>query len=234
LTTHQALTHFDTATHTTEPLLAITHLNHTTLRDAGDAAPPLLRGLAPAARRRSAASAGGQNSGSSLAQRLGALSDEERAKALIDLVRAQVAAVLGHSDPTTIGADRAFQDLGFDSLTAVELRNQLNNTTGLRLPSTLVFDHPNPTALAMYLREQIKVEKVSPADAVVKELGRLKAVIKSAAADPVAYESLAEQLRELLVVADEANGRAPAEVESDSDLEAASDAELFALIDELD
>nr|BAT51065.1 type I polyketide synthase [Streptomyces sp. MSC090213JE08] len=235
LTTPQALTLFDTATHTTTPLLAATHLDPTTLRDAGDSVSPLLRDLAPAARRRSAASASGQNSGPSLAQRLGELSEEERAQALIDLVRAQVAAVLGHSDPATIGAERAFQDLGFDSLTAVELRNQLNTTTGLRLPTTLVFDHPNPTALALHLRDQIKVEKVSPADTVIKELGRLKAVIRSASADPAGYESLAEQLRELLVVADEASGRAPDDAgPDDSDLDAASDAELFALIDELD
>ncbi|WP_435219231.1 acyl carrier protein, partial [Streptomyces sp. bgisy034] len=108
-------------------------------------------------------------------------------------------------------------------------------TTGLRLPTTLVFDHPNPTALALHLRDQIKVEKVSPADTVIKELGRLKAVIRSASADPAGYESLAEQLRELLVVADEASGRAPDDAgPDDSDLDAASDAELFALIDELD
>ncbi|WP_324612338.1 beta-ketoacyl reductase, partial [Streptomyces sp. AS58] len=127
------MTLFDTATTTTHPLLAISPLDHTTLRKAGDALPPPLRGLAPVGRRRTAAAAEGRSSGPSLAQRLGALSDEERTQALIDLVRAQVAAVLGHSDPSTIAADRAFQDLGFDSLTAVELRNQLTKTTGLRL-----------------------------------------------------------------------------------------------------
>ncbi|AWW42211.1 type I polyketide synthase [Streptomyces cadmiisoli] len=235
LPTHQAMTLFDTATTTTHPLLAISPLDHTTLRKAGDALPPPLRGLAPVGRRRTAAAAEGRSSGPSLAQRLGALSDEERTQALIDLVRAQVAAVLGHADPSTIAADRAFQDLGFDSLTAVELRNQLNKTTGLRLPSTLVFDHPNTTALATYLRDQIKVEKVSPADAVVEQLGRLKTVIRSAAADPAAYESLAGQLRELLGVADEVNGRTRADATpDDNDLDAASDAELFALIDDLD
>ncbi|TXS48108.1 hypothetical protein EAO75_18550, partial [Streptomyces sp. uw30] len=215
------------------PLLAATHLNPTTLRNQRETLSPLLRGLVPEGRRRASGARGG--TASSPVRQLEGLSNDQRSQALIDLVRAQVAAVLGHSDPTTIGAERAFHDLGFDSLTAVELRNHLNNTTGLRLPTTLVFDHPNPTALALYLREQIKVEKVSPADTVVKELGRLKAVIRSAAADPAGYESLAEQLRELLVVADEASGRTPDDAEpDDSDLDAASDAELFALIDELD
>ncbi|WP_432044332.1 beta-ketoacyl synthase N-terminal-like domain-containing protein, partial [Streptomyces cadmiisoli] len=86
------------------------------------------------------------------------------AQALIDLVRAQVAAVLGHADPSTIAADRAFQDLGFDSLTAVELRNQLTKTTGLRLPSTLIFDYPNPAVLAGHLTTQLFGEEAAATD----------------------------------------------------------------------
>ncbi|MER5861690.1 type I polyketide synthase, partial [Streptomyces sp900105245] len=237
LATDEAMALFDSALAGTEPVLAVSGLDTAALRRSGDALPPLLRDLVPAGRRRTAASAGGsggQDAGPSLAQRLGALPREEREQALTDLVRAQVAAVLGHTDTDAVDAERAFQELGFDSLTAVELRNQLNNATGLRLPSTLVFDHPSPAALAAHLHRQIKVETASPADSVVGELGRLRAAVQSAAADPSAYESVAGQLRELLDVAERASGRTPAdELPAAGDLDDASDEELFALLDDL-
>ncbi|MXM69181.1 hypothetical protein GR925_38780, partial [Streptomyces sp. HUCO-GS316] len=238
LVADDAMELFDTATAAGESVLAVSRLDLGALREAGDALPPPLRGLAPAVRRRTAAAAGaagGQDAGPSLGQRLGTLSEEERAQALIDLVRARVAAVLGHADADAIEADRAFQELGFDSLTAVELRNQLNTATGLRLPSTLVFDYPSPATLAAYLGRQITVEKASPADTVVDELSRLKSAIRAASAHRVAYESVAGQLRELLGIADEAVGRtALDEAPADGDLDSASDEELFALLDDLD
>ncbi|MEU4782543.1 type I polyketide synthase [Micromonospora sp. NPDC023633] len=101
--------------------------------------PPLLRGLV---RPRAAAAT------VSLARRLAGAAPAARRDLVLEFVRGQAAAVLGHSAPADIDVDRGFVDLGFDSLTGIELRNRLEDGTGLRLPGTLVFDHPTPSALA--------------------------------------------------------------------------------------
>jgi len=74
---------------------------------------------------------------------------------LLDLVRRHAAAALGHPDPGTVGPDQAFRDLGFDSLTGVELRNRLSSSTGLRLPAGLISDNPTPEAVTRYLRGRL-------------------------------------------------------------------------------
>ncbi|MEU9117145.1 SDR family NAD(P)-dependent oxidoreductase [Streptomyces sp. NPDC048483] len=115
------------------------------------AVPPVLRGLVKGARRTAAVSAGGTEAALRLTRRLTELSEDERTAFAVDLVRTEAAAVLGHASAKAIDARREFNDLGFDSLTAVELRNRLSTATGLRLTATLVFDYPTPTALAEHL-----------------------------------------------------------------------------------
>ncbi|WP_435850644.1 type I polyketide synthase, partial [Streptomyces olindensis] len=88
---------------------------------------------------------------STLTQELAALPDTDRHHRLLDLIRSNVAAVLGHNTPDAIDPQRPFKELGFDSLTAVELRNRLTNATTLRLPATLIFDHPTPHTLTTHL-----------------------------------------------------------------------------------
>ncbi|MGB3438430.1 MAG: beta-ketoacyl synthase N-terminal-like domain-containing protein, partial [Actinophytocola sp.] len=121
------------------------------LRRRTEPPPALLRGLVPAAVRRAAS----VQADGSLAARLSGQGEQEARRTLLALVRAQAATVLGHGDADAVGPGTAFRELGFDSLTAVDLRNRLNTATGLRLPATLVFDHPTPVALAGLLTERL-------------------------------------------------------------------------------
>ncbi|MEW2313335.1 type I polyketide synthase, partial [Streptomyces sp. NPDC006864] len=117
---------------------------------------PLLTGIAEARRALEAAAGEAEEPAAALLrQRLAGLAESEQHRLLLELVRTHAAAVLGHATVDAIRPGRAFQDLGFASLTAVELRNRLNAATGLRLPSTLIFDHPSSTALAQEIRTEL-------------------------------------------------------------------------------
>ncbi|MFE3074216.1 type I polyketide synthase [Streptomyces sp. NPDC059247] len=238
LASQEAMDLFDAAPATGETLLAVTRLDTAVLRGGGDELPPVLRTLAgPARRRTTTATSGGTTEEAPLAQRLAALGPADRERALTDLVRAQVAAVLGHGDPGRIEADRAFQELGFDSLTAVELRNQLGRATGLRLPTTLVFDHPSPQALAAHLLGELAVEDTSPAEPVLTPLAGLETAI-AAAPDQETRDLITARLKELLKAAETTDSlgrpQEPHHEQDEQDLETASDEELFALLDELE
>ncbi|WP_344138148.1 type I polyketide synthase, partial [Saccharopolyspora halophila] len=142
---------FDAALSAAEPVLLPVRLDLPAIRARGEV-PPLLRGLVRGRRPRAGS---GARAAESLATRLSGMTEAERREVLLDLVRGEVAGVLGHADGKAIDPSRAFQDLGFDSLTAVELRNRLGSTTGLRLPATLVFDYPNSAVLAEHLRDEL-------------------------------------------------------------------------------
>jgi acyl carrier protein len=193
--------------------------------------PPLLHDLVPKPARRPAAPSG-PDDGAALAIRLAALPETERDRVLTDLVRGHVAAVLGHGDPAEVGTDRPFQDLGFDSLTALELRNALNRDTGLRLPASLVFDHPTPAAVVRHVLELITVEQPAAGALVAGQLGRLAAEVRRAAVDPAAFALITEELHALLEAAAAAAGALVDGAEAPVD--AASDEELFALINNFD
>jgi polyketide synthase 12 len=149
LSTTDGLALFDAAVGMAGPTSLPMRLDVSALRARAELLPPLLSGLIRGPARRVAAAAG--DGGAGLVRRLAGLSPSERESILMDLVRANVATVLGHASADAVPAAKAFKELGFDSLTAVELRNRLNAASGLRLPVTVVFDHPTPAALAEHL-----------------------------------------------------------------------------------
>ncbi|MFF4180050.1 SDR family NAD(P)-dependent oxidoreductase, partial [Streptomyces sp. NPDC001750] len=151
LPTEEGLRLLDAALAADVPLLLPVGLDPRALRGADDV-PAVLRALAPAPVRRTAAS---RATAVSAAERLAALGAAEREAALTELVRTHVAAVLGHGADMVLDPRRSFREAGFDSLTAVELRNRLGNAVGLRLPATLVFDHPDAEALVRYLKTEL-------------------------------------------------------------------------------
>jgi acyl transferase domain-containing protein/NADPH:quinone reductase-like Zn-dependent oxidoreductase/acyl carrier protein len=137
-------------------------------RDGTAAIPVLWRGLVPRSGGQARSSAAGLSAGmESLGQRLAGMPRADQEQVLLDLVRAHVAAVLGHSSPDAIEEGRAFSELGFDSLTAVELRNRLNAVTGMQLPATLAFDYPNLVTLAGYLQSQLLGDTAAQAQVAV-------------------------------------------------------------------
>ncbi|HEV7615344.1 MAG TPA: beta-ketoacyl reductase, partial [Solirubrobacterales bacterium] len=177
--------------------------------------PSLLRGLVRLPPRRRVA-AGALN------ERFAGASAEQRQALVLDLVREHAAAVLGHPSPDAVDPGASFKDLGFDSLGAVELRNQLSAASGLRLPSTLVFDYPTPGRVAELLLAEL--DPAGKALDVDRELERIVGLLESI--PPERRARTASQLQRRLVAIGAPAGEAEA-----IDLDSASDEEIFQLLD---
>ncbi|MEV0565186.1 type I polyketide synthase [Dactylosporangium sp. NPDC050588] len=156
------------------------------------------------------------------ARRLLGLTADERQRELVHLVRSHAAGTLGHATPDAVAASRPFRELGFDSLTAVDLRNKLTALTGLRLPVTVVFDHPTPAALARHLDAALVPDT---GDGPLAALDALAAALPDGDVDPETRRQVADRLRSLLRRWDDGAAEAA------EGLDEADDEEMFDLID---
>ncbi|WP_425579915.1 type I polyketide synthase, partial [Streptomyces hyderabadensis] len=186
----EGLAMFDSARTVDRPLVVPMRVDTTALRARSGELPPLFRSLAPTRRPRRSGTATQQGVPGALRDRLAGLDADGRLDALLDLVRSHAAAVLGHESGDRVAPDRAFSELGFDSLTAVEFRNQLNAVTGLRLPATLVFDYPNARTAATYLAE-LTEDAVGRAPSATTPQATATAAAVAVDDDPIAIVSMA-------------------------------------------
>ncbi|RBM17678.1 hypothetical protein DEH69_14695, partial [Streptomyces sp. PT12] len=158
-----------------------------------------------------------------LTHELARLTETDQERHLTDLVRTQAAAALGLPDATAVDPDRAFRDMGFDSLTAVELRNRLTKETGLPLPATIVFDQPTPLTLARHLRTELAPEA---SGSVLDDLDRLDAALTTLDPDNLTRTKITARLTALTA---KWNNTTDAYTPT-TDLDSASDEEIFAFI----
>ena len=220
----EGLTLFDAARGVDEALVLPVRLDTRAIgaQAGGGDVPALLRGLVRPADRNTAAGEAGPDAAAALRRRLAGLSEAQRDRVLLELVRSHAGLVLGLTGQEAIPVERGLLQLGFDSLTAVELRNRLRAATGLQLPATLLFDHPTSVAIARHLAERIAPEAASTAPAGLAELDRLELAL--AGGDP--HPGLTARLRELLL-----RLRPAADDGLDSRMGTASDDDLFEFID---
>ncbi|MER7006052.1 SDR family NAD(P)-dependent oxidoreductase [Dactylosporangium sp. NPDC000555] len=237
LTSAEGLALFDAAWRSARPYVFAARLDPAAL--SGSRVPSVLSGLVRRPRQalRRARTAG--EPGPSFAGRLAGLTAAEAHRALLELVRGNAAAVLGHESSEPIRPSRPFKELGFDSLTGVELRNRLASAVGVRLPAALVFDHPTPEALTRHILTRITpAEPVAPpTSALLAELNRLESLIDAMApgggTDPALPPEVAERLHRALSKVEslgEASGTGHG-TGSEQAIESATNDELFDLID---
>jgi NADP-dependent 3-hydroxy acid dehydrogenase YdfG/acyl carrier protein len=241
LSTRQALEVLDAALLTEHPVVVGTRLDRAALAHHSDALPPLLSQLATRPARRVLEHTD-MVSLTGLRARLEGMTPEQRHSELVELVCSNAATVLGHS-AADVNADDAFGDLGFDSLTAVELRNRLKIATGLTLSPTLIFDQPTPGALAEHLGAQLAAgapagAAATPPDRMARfnDIAReLQALLKAPDLSPGDKAQLITRLESLLSTV---TGPSPAplllhpEDAFDDDISTATESQLFAILDD--
>nr|WP_305883934.1 type I polyketide synthase [Crossiella sp. SN42] len=220
LSAEEGMALFDGLTGGPEAVPVPLRLDLASIRSAGQI-PPLLRGLV----RDPVRQGPDRDTAADFLARLAEAPAAQRHEVVVDLIRDQAATVLGHADPAAVGRDRRFQELGFDSLTTVELRNRLGTALGRRLPVSLLFDHPTPEVLADYLLPLLAPAEADPAAELLRQLDRLGADLAALTADETTRQLLSGKLD--LLLAGLRGGKAEEEV----DFESATDEELFDLLD---
>ncbi|MFF0457528.1 SDR family NAD(P)-dependent oxidoreductase [Nocardia africana] len=190
----------------------------------------IMRGLVRPVRRRATAAAVSESS--TLAALVAGRTPAEQERVVLEVIRTQAAAVLGHDDVGSIAPDMPFKDIGFDSLSVMEFRNQLVRATGLQLPATLVFDYPTAEDLAGFVYRQIAPAQ-DPAERIAAEIDALTRSCAAAELSPEDRSDVARRLTALLRQLEDG-----AAVDSGPDLavdrlDTADDRELFDFIDNL-
>ncbi|MFD8624388.1 type I polyketide synthase [Streptomyces hygroscopicus] len=239
MASEEALALFDTACGIDAATLVPARLDASAWRAQDGPIPALLRGIIRTTARRgpARASTGGSGAGSvELRRRIGSMKPAARQQALLELVTEHAAMALGHDDARMIAPDRGFLDLGFDSLTAVGLRNQLGTVTGLRLPATLLFDYTTSRALAGYLAEELVAEEpdASVVLPVLSELEKLESSFAEVVADEAARTRLTARLQQVLakLTAGQQTQTTNGAVAAADKFESATDDEIFDFLDE--
>ncbi|WP_409185656.1 SDR family NAD(P)-dependent oxidoreductase [Amycolatopsis sp. VS8301801F10] len=207
LSTAAALDLLDRALAIRQPAVAAAKLDLPTLRKL-DRVPKILEELTGRGARRVAASATAAPA-DSFAARLLALPEGDRADAVLELVRGHAATVLGYGGAHEIESSAQFSSLGFDSLTAIELRNGLTAATGQRLPATLIFDYPTPSVLAAHLLGELAGTTVEIAAVSTKDKSEEPIAIVGMACRLPGGVTSPEQLWELVAEGREAIGDFP-------------------------
>ncbi|WP_348533726.1 MULTISPECIES: SDR family NAD(P)-dependent oxidoreductase [unclassified Kitasatospora] len=227
--TGEGLALFDAALEVAGPALIATPLDLAAVR-AGPRIAPLLRTLVPRDGPRLAKTAA--DNGISLLRQLSGMPDVQQLEVVLELVRGQAAVVLGLRDPNAVDAQRTFQELGFDSLTAVELRNRLSAVSGVSLPATVVFNHPTAMALAEFLLNAVMSTegRAQPQSPVLAELDKLETALTAVSDNDGERATITLRLQTILSRWMEAPGT-PDSSDSASPLDSASTEELLDFID---